>query len=154
MLYPLIVFLFLSGCVSVDEKWLLQNRYCPQVLVVKGAEMNAAFELAPVSVACDVDFLGAIGQPTFKVTAVNVNLGIWSRLRSPSFSGKSTSLTADLVYEGKQKSVKRWQIPLSPETEWRRQAHTIALTPKTIRLADLRQARLLVRLVPLDKVKN
>lgn len=85
-IFCLLVFVVsLAACESIDVDRFLSSKFCPQALVLKGAETVSGkidAEMAKLKVDCDVSFSGDLGQENFRLEKTKVEIDIEVRLNS------------------------------------------------------------------------
>ncbi len=129
-IYVLFLFFALAACETAGVSSYLEGRYCPQALVVKGSEVlregGREVELAKLQVACDVSWSGEIGQRSFAVNGVGVELGVNVRSRQSDSSNEPVRIFAEIVRRRdgnkNRRSIAREVFELTPaRNRWRKQ---------------------------------
>ena len=123
------------GCESIQLTRYLTARYCPEVLVLKGAErlsrsrdgrpiMEA--ELAPFNISCDVDMRGAnIDDPKFAVSDIDLDVTFRGRVKG---GGQGVRLPLFLAVLRKSDRQLIWRQMATINAEKGAFSHTMALT--------------------------
>ena len=139
-----ILFLFLAaaalaGCQSIDVERYLNNRYCPQAFVLKGAEVRGQAELARLELDCDVLWQGEIGHSSFMVKGIELEVDVNVRLRSetnspsawPAPKGSPLKLFANIVRSADKRIIARQTFVLTPRLgQWKKQVLRFDLPQK------------------------
>jgi len=139
------------GCESVYVTRYLQAQYCPEALVLKGAERiggKVQAELAPLALDCEVHWSGEMGGASFQVSAVEVEITIYARLAQPSKA--RLPLRVALIRQEDQQILRRQAFTIDAvQGEWR--TKTIRQTLPAELIQSNASSRFVVGLLPLSR---
>ena len=112
--------LVISGCESVYVARYLEAQYCPRALVLKGAELargKIAAELAPLEISCDIDWQGEVGQKSFQIGALSVDIVVRGKLTEPDQARLPLFLV--MMHEADRRIIRRAHFAVEAEAgEW------------------------------------
>ena len=98
--------IFLASCQRIEITRYLEERYCPESLILKGAEQKGTARLLPLISDCDVSWGGQIGTQSFHLE--DVEMAIFFQGEAPKMNGRSLNLFLVLMHRQKHNIVSRW----------------------------------------------